>query len=260
VKDKYDGLTRQFTGLMSDEKTRQTNLRALLDAKEELTKFGGNDIHGATQESHDAQDAFRAAAAALPDTPQTHEIKERLLWAADQLKNKDGLEDGRRHDEPLTKSGGRAHARDDGRWPRRFEPATPAVSHFAFRASRHRAPWPGEISRNGDRGVADGWRVGREAPLVRDDPLPRRCAVGDDEVTSTRLAAMEREHARLETEWRAIGADLEALDVQAGRTGKDDRAAPVLLPRELRDAIEALPAGGPVAPTHAPPAHSLFRA
>ncbi len=103
VKDKYDGLTRQFTGLMSDEKTRQTNLRALLDAKEELTKFGGNDIHGATQESHDAQDAFRAAAAALPDTPQTHEIKERLLWAADQLKNKDGLEDGRRHDEPLTK-------------------------------------------------------------------------------------------------------------------------------------------------------------
>jgi hypothetical protein len=103
VKDKYGVLTRQFTDLMSDEKTRQTNLRALLDAKAELTKFGGNDIYGNGPESRDAQAAFRAAAASLPDTPQTQEIKERLLWAADQLKNKDALPDDRRGKEPLSK-------------------------------------------------------------------------------------------------------------------------------------------------------------
>ena len=56
----------------------------------------------------------------------------------------------------------------------------------------------------------------------------------NDDVTSVRLAAMEREHARLDTEWRAIGADI------AGDAAAD--AAPLLLfPRELRDAIEAVP-------------------
>ena len=103
VKDKYDGLTRQFTGLMSDEKTRQTNLRALLDVKGELTRFGGNDIYGNGPESIEAQAAFRKAAAELPDTPQTHELRERLVWAADQLQNKDALPDDRRGKEPLSK-------------------------------------------------------------------------------------------------------------------------------------------------------------
>jgi hypothetical protein len=88
-------------------------------------------------------------------------------------------------------------------------PATPAVSHFEDHGVGARK------SRNGDPGVADGWRVGREAPLARNDPLPRRCAVWNDDVTTTQLAAMEREHARLDTEWRAIGADLAAVTADA---------------------------------------------
>jgi hypothetical protein len=72
--------------------------------------------------------------------------------------------------------------------------------------------------------------------------------VGNDDVTSTRLAAMEREHARLDTEWRAISADLATV------TG--DAALVVVCPRELRDAVEALP----TSPTAAPHAAHLIRA
>ena len=65
----------------------------------------------------------------------------------------------------------------------------------------------------------------------------------NDDVTSTRLAAMEREHARLDTEWRAIGADLASATAAAG-----DAALLPLLPRELREAIEALPTSFAAAP------------
>ena len=76
--------------------------------------------------------------------------------------------------------------------------------------------------------------------------------MGNDDDTCTRLAAMEREHARLDTEWNAIGSDL-------ARFADDPALAlalPLLLPRELRDAIEAVP----TSPAAAPHAAHLIRA